>query len=297
MKSSAGRETFLFYTMPDFYNYNGKLFQEGENFISPDSRAFRYGDGLFETILLKNGITQLASFHFERLFNGLNILKFEVPKLFDASFLQKQIVALCKKNNLTNARVRLSIFRGNGGLYDPENFQPNYVIQAWELSAHILGLNENGLVIDVYPDSRKTMDVFANIKSNNYLPYVMAAIYAKENKLNDCLVLNAAGSIADSTIANIFILKEDVLYTPSLTEGCVAGVMRRFLINNAEALGYKLIEKSIIVEEMEQADEIFLTNATYGLRWVKQFRQKEYTNTNAKIIYKRLMKALNNLSC
>ncbi|MGE5108815.1 MAG: aminotransferase class IV, partial [Sphingobacteriales bacterium] len=235
--------TFLLYTMPDFYSYNGKLFQKGENFISPDSRAFRYGDGLFETIIVRNGVIRLASLHFERLFNGLRLLRFEIPKLFEASGLQKNILAVCKKNNHDNARVRLAVFRGDGGLYDPENLQPNYVIQSWALAEHVLEMNQNGLVIDIYPSAHKTMDAFANIKSSNYLPYVMAAFYAKENKWNDCLVLNTNGRIADSTIANIFILKEDVLYTPPLSEGCVAGVIRKFLLENQTLFGFKIIEK------------------------------------------------------
>lgn len=284
--------TFLFYTMPEFYNYNGKFFLQGDNFISPDSRAFRYGDGLFETMVVKHGVIRLSSLHFERLFEGLDILKFDMPKFFETSVLRKEVLALCKKNNHTNARVRLALFRGEGGLYDPENLYPNYVIQSWALPEHVLEISQKGLVIDVYPNAQKPMDIFANIKSNNYLPYVMASLFAKENEWNDCLVLNAAGKIADSTIANIFLLIDNVLYTPPLSEGCVAGVMRRFLLENQDLTGFKITEKPLMIEELGQADEVFLTNATYGIRWVKQFRDKEFENTFTKTIYHKLMKAI-----
>lgn len=292
MKSPAQAGDFFIYAMTEFFNYNGKLFQLGENFISPDSRAFRYGDGLFETMIVKNKTIRLASLHFERLFNGLKILKFGIPKLFEATALHKAVLDLCKKNNHSNARVRLAVFRGDGGLYDLENLQPNFVIQSWALPQQVMQLNENGLVIDVYPHAQKAMDVFANIKSANYLPYVMAALYAKENKLNDSLVLNAAGRIADSTIANLFFFKEDVLYTPALGEGCVAGVMRRFIIANSTAIGYNVIESAVTIEALKEADEIFLTNAAYGLRWINQFRDKEFTNDRTKIICQKLIKAI-----
>lgn len=287
---------FFIFFMPEFYNYNGRIFKREENFISPDNRGFRYGDGLFETIVMIDGNIRLASLHFERLFAGMELMKFDIQKSFTAAFLKEEILLLCKKNKLRDARLRLAVFRGDGGLNDAVNMRPNFVIQTWPLPAHVFSLNENGLMIDVFPDARKPTDVFANIKSANYLPYVMAALYAKENKLNDCLVLNTNGKIADATIANVFLLREDVLYTPPLTEGCVAGIMRKFLTENSAVTGYTAAEKPITVEEVEAADEVFLTNATYGLRWVRQFRKKSYHNSRSKLIYKRLMETINNLA-
>lgn len=280
--------------MAEFYNYNGKFYQQGDFFISPDSRGFRYGDGLFETIVMKNNKLRLGSFHFERLSAGMKLMKFEIPKHFTAEHLENEVLSLCRKNKLTNARVRVTVFRGDGGLYDVQNLQPNYVIQVWQLPGHVFQLNENGLVIDVFPDARKQQDIFASIKSANYLPYVMGALYAKENKLNDCLILNSNGYIADATIANVFLLRNSVLYTPALSEGCVAGVMRRFIIENASVIKYEVSEKVVKIAEVEQADEVFLTNATYGIRWVKQFRNKVYGNSQSAVIYKRLMDLLNN---
>ncbi|MBI2729160.1 MAG: aminotransferase class IV [Sphingobacteriales bacterium] len=280
--------------MPGFYNYNGKNLGQGENFISPDNRAFRYGDGLFETMVLRDGVLRLAHLHFERLFDGLTLMKFDVPKLFTASHLKQEIISLCKKNKLTDVRIRLAVFRGDGGLYDSVNLHPNYVIQCWALQENTKQFNENGLVIDIYPEAKKAVDIFSNIKSANYLLYAMAALHAKENKLNDCLVLNTEERIADSTIANLFYIKEGVLFTPPLKEGCIAGVMRRYLIENAAAIGYSIKEKPVFDEDLISANEVFLTNATYGIRWVKQFRQKEYENSQTQKIYNQLMNMLNN---
>ena len=269
--------------MSIFFTCNDKIYKDGTPVITPDNRSFRYGDGLFETIKINNGIIQLRDYHFERLFLGMKLLQFEIPKHFTAEYLEKKITELCEKNQHNSfARVRLIIFRSNGGLYDAEN-TPHYIIQTWNIEA-ATELNSNGLIIDVYPDARKVCDQFSNIKSNNFLPYVMAALYAKNIKVNDCLLLNNFDRIADSTIANIFFIKDDVIYTSPLSEGCVAGVMRRFIIEKFSSK-FAVIEKPFSIDELQNADEIFLTNSIKGIRWVKQFRNTIYSNCQIKLIH------------
>jgi branched-chain amino acid aminotransferase len=271
---------------------NGKLIAATEPALLASNRGYRYGDGLFETMKVINGRIMLNASHFERLFAGLALLKLEIPGLFKAEKLEAEILQLCKKNGCENrARVRLSAFRGNGGLYDEERGL-QYLVECWPVNESVNKLNENGLLIDVYPTAQKSMDPFANLKSANFLPYTMAAIYAKENKLNDCLVLNSSGRIADATIANVFILKEDKIITPALSEGCVGGVMRRFLLEKMLDAGYWMRENPVTIEDIENAEEVFLTNAMNGIRWVKQFRDKTYSNNKTVEIYNRFIKTI-----
>lgn len=256
------------------------------------NRGYRYGDGLFETIKIVNKNIQLEDYHFERLFSGLQLLKFELPGLFTRDNFVKGIIHLCEKNNcLSLARVRLSVFRGNGGLNDGDTIAC-YLVECWPLNESQNRLNENGLVVDIFPDARKSCDTFSNLKSANYLPYAMAARFAKENKLNDCFVLNTAGHIADSTIANIFCIKDGVTTTPGLSEGCVNGVMRRHLLTVLKKAGYEVKEQAITPADIEMADEVFLTNAISDIRWVKQFRQKTYSNQQTTEIYNRFVKTI-----
>ena len=141
-------------------------------------------------------------------------------------------------------------------------------------------LNENGLIIDIFPDARKSIDVFSNLKSANYLPYVMAAIWAKENKLNDTLILNQHDRVCDSTIANVFWVKDNNIFTPPLNEGGVAGVMRKKVLELAIRNSNHLMQEALLTQEiLLQADEVFLTNAITGIRWVKEYRGKIYKNT------------------
>jgi branched-chain amino acid aminotransferase len=272
--------------------FNGKMVSGKEPILMASNRGYRYGDGLFETMKVVNGNIALNQFHFERLFSGLSLLKFEIPRLFTAEKLQQEIILLCKKNGCENlARVRLSAFRGNGGLYD-EDKTLQYIIECWPLNESVTRLNDNGLVIDIFPDARKSCDKFSTIKSANFLPYSMAAQYARENKLNDALVLNTTGNIADSTIANIFIIKDDVVITPGLEEGCVSGVMRRHLLEQFRVSGISFQESKLGVSDLTTAEEIFLTNAINGIRWVRQFGDRMYTNVKTVEIYNRFIKTI-----
>lgn len=277
---------FYFHSMNSIC-LNGKIVPGDEPVLMVDNRSYRYGDGLFETMKLVNKKIALEDYHFERLFSSLALMGFKIPSLVTAAKLQEQILLLCGKNKCESlARVRLSVFRGNGGIFESlDDFQ--YSIECQPLDESISRLNDNGLVIGIFPDARKSCDKFSTIKSANCLPYVMAARYAKENKLNECLVLNAQERIADSTIANIFLVKERKLITPPLSEGCVNGVMRRYLINNI-----KMEERAISESDLLDADEVFLTNAISGIRWVKNFRDKLYSNDQAKKIYKEFIQTI-----
>ena len=275
-----------------FFIYNDKFYPANTPVITPGNRSLRYGDGLFETIKIVEGKIINKDFHFERLFNGLKLLQFKIPKNFNTVFLHDKIIGLVKKNkHVASARVRLMIFRGNGGIFDPENLRPNYIIESWPLSTP-MNLNENGLVVDVFPGAKKSCDSFSNLKSNNYLPYVMAGLFAKKNKLNDCIVLNSFDRVCDSAIANIFIIKKNKIFTPPLSEGCVAGVMRRWLLENSGLKKYKILEKNLSVADIKDADEFFLTNSIYYLRWVKTFQGKNYPNKIATEIYNHIVQTI-----
>lgn len=278
--------------MTHFLNYNGKLYKEGELLISPNNRSFRYGDGCFETMKMVNSRIVLKTQHFERLFSSLTTLQFDIPKLLTADSLEQQITELTNKNRHTKlARVRLMFFRGDGGLYEIDN-KPNYLIQTWVMPDSYNSLNENGLVMDVYRDARKTCDNFSPIKNNNYLCYAMAALWAKQQKLNDAVVLNAFDRVADATIANIFIIKDGVIQTPALTEGCINGVSRRYLLQCLRQEGMPVQEMQLTINDINQAQEMFLTNAAYGMRWVQRCGNASYITRAVPMLYRSFFEPL-----
>ncbi len=276
-----------------YLNYNGTILRADKEIIRADNRGFRYGDGLFETMKMVNGSIPLADFHFDRLMTGIQLLEFDKPKYITSVYLTSQIVALAKKNDHhKQVRIRLMVFRGDGGLYDAQNHFTNYIIQTWNLPGDFTGLHENGLVIDIFPDASIACDKFSNLKTNNYLPYLMGALYVKRNQLNDCLLLNANGNICDATIANVFIIKDGTIITPPLSEGCVAGVMRRYLIEKLTANNFRIIEKCLAVDDLHQAQEVFLSNAIYGIKWVERFREVRYQHLETSRIFNSIIQKI-----
>ena len=270
-----------------YFIYNGKFIPDQESVITPDNRSFRYGDGFFETMLFFNGKTYFEDLHVDRINDAILKLNFEKANHFTTDNVFFHTKKLISRNKITgHARVRITFFRGDGGLYDAENNFTNYIIQAWPVQSSFHLYKDNGLDIDIFPHSRKACDSFSHIKSNNYLCYAMAAMWAKKNKLNDAIVLNQYDRIADSTIANIFIVnKKEEILTPALSEGCVNGVMRRFVM---EKLKDTVRETTITQNDLLKAKEIFLTNSIQGIMWVKNIQDKMLTCNISQSVFRQL---------
>ncbi len=261
--------------------------------ISVDNRSFRYGDGFFETIKVNDAQIPLWDYHISRISRTLKALKFEVPRYFNEEYILHHIKALLKKNQHEKcARVRVTIFRGDGGIYDTINHRPHLLIQSWPLNPQNNLLNENGLVIGFYNEGFKAADPFASLKTNNYLLYAMAALYVKQNHWNDAILLNHHERVADATIANCWIVKDGVITTPPLSEGPVAGTMRAYLLQHAAENDFNIQESAFGAEALWNADEVFLTNAIYGLRWVASLGDKHFGNTLANAIFRRIIEPL-----
>ncbi|MGI8637197.1 MAG: aminotransferase class IV, partial [Segetibacter sp.] len=247
----------------------------------------------FETIKVIDGRILLQDFHFQRLFSSLQILKFSIPVFFTVDYLKEQIVSLVKINQHEKiSKLRLVVFRGDGGLYDLENRTVNFIIQSWPGNISSNYYNTAGLRTDIFFDAKKTADVFSPIKSNNYLGYAMGAMWAQENQLDDCILTNAFDRIADATIANVFSVTRGIIKTPLLTEGCINGVMRKYLLDCLRKESLQHIETEMTPEELITATEIFLTNATYGIRWVKSIGENNYNNSLSSLLHKKFIEPL-----
>jgi branched-chain amino acid aminotransferase len=272
--------------MMNYFIFNSKLCKEETAVLAAGSRGLRFGDGVFETIKSINGQLQFIDEHLARLWNGMQVLQFNIPKHFTPDGLEEEIKTLLNKNgHLKIARIRLTVFRGNGGLYDEIDHKPNYFIETWALADDTGNWNSNGLVLGIYQDVKKSYDILSNIKHNNFLPYVMAALYAKKQKWNDAVLLNNDSRLCDTTIANIFLIKDDVVYTPALQEACIAGIMRKHMINSLTAAGYKLVQGMLTTDDLQDADEVFLSNSIYNMRWVAGIGDKKYECSVTQKIY------------
>ncbi|MFV0604660.1 MAG: aminotransferase class IV [Niabella sp.] len=267
-------------------SHNGKIISESEPVLHFNNRSFRYGDGFFETIRVVDGSIPLHTLHSKRVHESKVLLNYS-PLNISITNIFNEAIELCKLNNCgKNARVRLSFYNGNGSVFD-SNTETGYLIEATTLHAINPLLDNNGLIIGLCPDIKKSCDQFANIKSANYLFSRRGVQYAQENNWDDALILNQHNHICESTIANLFWIKNKTVYTPPLTEGCVMGVMRSYIV---QQLPVK--EAICTIQTLLDADEVFLSNAVTGIRWVRQFQDVFYTNTMSKNIYRIVIEPL-----
>ncbi|MGV3528487.1 MAG: aminotransferase class IV [Flavisolibacter sp.] len=257
--------------------YNGEFFPAEQPLLGVQNRAFKYGDGVFETIKVKSGAIELPALHRERL--GLSLKLFGFAGNADIDRWMELALACCEQNNcLSSARVRLQVFR-------QEDDDPGFAIEVWPLAADAGYWYEKGLQVDLFGHCRKSCDAYANLKTCNFLPYVLAARDAKEKKIDDCLVLNQHGFICDSSKANVFFIIGEKIMTPALHQGCVNGVMRRHVIDTLKRFGIPVYQEEVREEDLLKADEMFLTNAIIGIKWVELYKQKRFTHTRTKEIF------------
>lgn len=270
-------------------NYNGSLFSDNEPVLNASNRAFRYGDGLFETMRAVNGKIPLFNYHFERLLRGMKALKIATPSYFNVHYLKNEVSKTLDK--MPSARVRLSVWREAGGAYTPTNFDPDFLIESTPLPDKTFTINELGLTIGVYPNFRLMQTPVSAFKTANALPYVLAGIFAKENSFDDVFLLDTEGSVAEAISSNIFIFKEKKCLTPPLSVGCVGGVMRLYVTELIKKRGIELEEKRLSTHDVETADEVFLTNALQGIRWVEKFNTSEFKNDFAHALHEDLIRS------
>jgi branched-chain amino acid aminotransferase len=267
----------------DFVCFNGSFLPATEPLFTAQNRSFRYGDGVFETMKVCNGKIMLEQFHFERLVLSLKLL--QIKNTLDPLSLSQLILELCRRNNCVDrARTRLAAFRNS------EN-KVEFVIEANSLSREMYQWNEKGLTIDLFPYARKNADALSNLKTASFLPYVLAELFAKERGIDDAVVLNAYNNLADTSKANIFLIIKNEIFTPALNQGCVAGVMRRYILEQLKN-SYRVHLDEISEEKLLTADEVFLTNSIFDIRWVEKFRQKIYTSTKALTFYQQIIAPL-----
>jgi branched-chain amino acid aminotransferase len=276
-----------------FVNVNGQVLSSAQAVLSADNRSFRYGDGIFETIRFANGKVQFLDKHLKRMHDSLGVLKIDVPAGYTVDYFRTEIGKLIASNKVEKgARIRLTLFRREGGYYTPHIDEPSFMIECEPIEEAHYNLNPKGYSIDIYPDCKKPINKLSSIKSNNALLNVLAGVYRKHNDLDDCVILNQNFGIAECISSNIFAVKNGVLYTPPIMDGCVDGIMRRHLIEVARANRISVYEVSLQMNVLLNSDEIFLTNVISGVRWVAAYKAKRFYNNMAKLIIDKLNESL-----
>lgn len=267
-------------------NFNGDLISEKKVQLSSENRGFKYGDAIFETIKVHHRKIIFWEDHYFRLMASMRMLRMKIPMQFTLEFLEQEILkTVVVQAESPSFRVRLNVFRKDGGLYTPKTNKIDYLI---DVKANTYQTKES-YSIDVFKDFYSYSGLLSTIKTNNRMINTLASIYAKENDLENCVLINEKKGVVEVTNANIFILKGTVVKTPALTEGCIKGVVRKKVIEMiAKNPAYTMEETSISPFEIQKADEVFITNAIMGVQPITNYKKKTFKTDFSKKIGKSL---------
>src|SRR6056297_412733 len=272
-------------------NYNGALLAKDKAIFTHNNRAFKYGDALFESVRYVNGTLFFWEDHYFRLMASMRILRMEIPMEFTMEFLEEEIKNTIKANELENVavRVRLTVFRNEGGLYTPSTNDVSYLIETNPMESPFFILNEGTYEVELFKDYYVNKDMLSNLKSTNKILNVVAGVYAKENGYANCLLVNTDKKVVEAINGNLFLVKGNQIKTAPLSDGCLDGIIRKNLMKMiAGSEEYDLVEESISPFELQKVDELFLTNSIVGIQPISKYRKKEYETKVAKSLVGKL---------
>ncbi|MDD3004059.1 aminotransferase class IV [Flavobacterium sp.] len=262
-------------------NFNGTIVKKEDNILA-HNRGFLFGDAVFETLkVVQNKILFLED-HYFRLMSSMRILRMEIPMHFTMEFLEQEILNVARENGLEqSARIRMTVYRNSEGFYLPQSNAVGYLIQSSALPTQEYKINTENYEVDLFKDFYITKQLLSTIKSTNKAVHITGSIFANENGLQNCLLLNDSKNIIEALNGNIFMLKDGKLSTPPISEGCLNGIMRKQILAIAKNKNIEVVEEVISPFDLQKADELFITNVIMGIQSITKYRKKEYANTFA----------------
>jgi len=259
-------------------NYNGDLISSDSATSVFFNRGFQYGDGIFETMIIEKGKLKFQNEHWERISEGIEVLRLEQPFTKDQFLsMQSNLLKACKLEG-QYARMKLYIWRKTGGLYTPTNSKADFLFTVEKTKKkEVQELKKVGVAKTVH--LHKT--AFSHLKTISALPYVMAGIEKQERDLEELVLLNQEGFMAETTASNIcfFDVKQRTIHTPSLESGCINGVSRRYLFKNAHQYDLTMREVMWRPEELNSDLAVFSFNVA-GLNQLLKIENHEMSKNH-----------------
>lgn len=259
-------------------NFNGNIVERETNILT-QNRAFLYGDALFETVKIVDGKILFLEEHYFRLMASMRIVRMEIPMNFTMEYLEEQILSVVEANSFSDsARARITVYRNDGGYYLPKNNTISFLINTAALENKAYTFNPASYEVDLYKDFYISKQLLSTVKTTNKIINVTASIYADENGLDNCILLNDAKNVVEALQGNIFMLQGNKLITPPVSEGCINGVMRMQIIELAKKVeNITVVQEVISPFDLQKADELFLTNVIKGIQPITKYRKKDFS--------------------
>ena len=277
-------------------NFNGLIVSNDTNILTRN-RAFLYGDAVFETVKIMDSKVLFLEDHYFRLMSSMRVIRMEIPMNFTMEYLEEQILTLAKSKNMAiSSRARITVYRNDGGYYLPQDNTVSFLISVESLDTAFYSIDKKDYVVDLYTDFYISKQLLSSIKTTNKIINITASIFANENGLDNCLLLNDSKNVIEALQGNLFMLKGNVLTTPPVSEGCLNGVMRKQILALARKMeNLEVVEEVISPFDLQKADELFITNVIKGIQPITKYRKKEFTTDLASKLVRNLNDTLGNV--
>jgi branched-chain amino acid aminotransferase len=237
--------------------FNDKITDIDKACISVTDSGLLYGAGLFETMRSYNGTVFCLDDHLDRLFSSAETLSIQIS--CDRNFITDAIYNLLQANNLTDARLRLTISNGPMSLSE-EKQKPTLLITAAQLQPYPKEYYEKGILVVLCSYRQNPYDPLTGHKTTSYFPRMLALQDAHRKRAAEALWFTVDNRLAEGCVSNVFLVKDSVVYTPALYTPVLAGIARKTVCRLALKNSIELVEKDLTIDNLLGADEIFLTN-------------------------------------
>lgn len=243
-----------------FVLHNGRICSSADSVLAPGQLGLLAGWGVFSTFRVTDSVLFAWDRHWARMTRDAELMHVPMPP--DPAALQRDLARLVEANGKPTCTLRLVIIRNGGGLWEGPSRGNDYDVVA--MTADMKQWGES-VRLGVQPQARHAASEFAGTKINSWAMNLTWYEKAHDNGLDEVVLLNERGEVAELTSANIFMAKGTEVWTPPLTSGCLPGITRELLLSEVQAPGIRVSERTLMLDDLYQADEVFITSSTRDL--------------------------------
>ena len=227
-------------------NHNGALTSTQSPVFTAQNRGLLFGDAVFETLRYSQDHIHFWEDHYFRLMAAMRIFRMDIPMTFTPEFLEQECLRVIQAQSETAAawRIRLTVYRKDGGAYLPTTRDVDYVIEAKALDSEYY-LSAENYKVELFNDYYLQKSMLSNLKSNNKALQVIGSIFMLEQGFDNGILVNDEKEVVEFLNGNLFIVEDGKLRTPPITSGCLDGIMRKQIIRIAKRLDSSCVEEHI----------------------------------------------------
>lgn len=272
-------------------NHNGALTGAHAPIFTAQNRGLLYGDAVFETIRYSQKHLHFFEDHYFRLMAAMRVFRMNIPMTFTPEFLELECLRVIEaQSEMAPAwRIRLTVYRNDGGAYLPKTRDVQYLVEAKPLQ-HDQYQAAADYKVELFNDYYLQKSMLSNLKSNNKALQVIGSIFMEEQGFDNGILVNDEKEVVEFLNGNLFVVDDGKLRTPPISSGCLDGIMRKQVIRIAKKAGITCTEETISPFDLQRVQEVFMTNAVVGIQPVASYRRTTYENSVAASLQQQLIK-------